>query len=416
MLANAKFAAVLSVLILGGCASKLSNASGSEASMSAFAGGSGSPRREPVPDPSLNDMAAASYNVPAKWHFEGMLMQASPCLASPSLVARATSPDGLSYVEDLPTYAWTWTEGFNAKNQQQGCLSFKSEVKPQEFLKYLSSAMNLEYVSDDPLPPEILAALEKGRAEQKAKDAQFYAASHLQAPQNSVEMAAATVRYKNGTFVMKGQLSAPVNCTAVFHKGMKSILRGMADTPDWTAHSCFAQPRLIVAPQDRFDSIFNLIKATQIGPTTNPEWAEARRKRMFEQSRQAMNQFAEQDRQRAQAQAQQFAHDQAVRQQMHEQFLSNLQAGTDRSMARAAEVSQSNHRMAQDVVDYSLDRQTVRDPNTGQISKVSSAYSYTWVDNSGKVAYQTTDPNANPNGSLQGSWTRQQVVHGDGSQ
>jgi hypothetical protein len=71
--------------------------------------------------------------------------------------------------------------------------------------------------------------------------------------------------------------------------------------------------------------------------------------------------------------------------------------------------------MAQDMVDYSLDRSTVMDPNTGQISKVSSAYGNTWVDATGKTSYQTNDPSANPNGVLPGSWTRQSVVHGDGT-
>jgi hypothetical protein len=117
-----------------------------------------------------------------------------------------------------------------------------------------------------------------------------------------------------------------------------------------------------------------------------------------------------------QASAQQFAHDQAVRQQMHEQFLATMQRGTDMSMARAAQVANTNHTIAQDWVDYSLDRQTVLDPNTGQLSKVSSSYGYTWVDSSGRTSYQTNDVNANPNGSLPGTWTRQQVVHGDGTQ
>ena len=82
---------------------------------------------------------------------------------------------------------------------------------------------------------------------------------------------------------------------------------------------------------------------------------------------------------------------------------------------RAAEVANSNHRMAQDMVDYSLDRQTVRDPGTGQISKVSSSYGNTWVDATGKNSFQTNDVNANPNGTLPGNWTRQQTVHADGS-
>ena len=68
-----------------------------------------------------------------------------------------------------------------------------------------------------------------------------------------------------------------------------------------------------------------------------------------------------------------------------------------------------------DWVDYALDRQTVLDPNTGKVNKVSSSYGYTWVDSTGKAGYQTNDVNANPNGVLQGTWTRQQVVHGDGT-
>jgi hypothetical protein len=113
--------------------------------------------------------------------------------------------------------------------------------------------------------------------------------------------------------------------------------------------------------------------------------------------------------------AQQFAHDQGVRQQMHEEFLSTVQRGTDMSMNQAAQIANSNHTIASDWVDYSLDQQTVRDPITGQMSKVSSAYSYTWVDSSGKNSYQTNLVNADPNGTLNGTWTRQQQVHGNGT-
>ena len=84
-------------------------------------------------------------------------------------------------------------------------------------------------------------------------------------------------------------------------------------------------------------------------------------------------------------------------------------------MNRAAQIANSNHTIASDWVDYSLDQQTVRDPHTGQVTKVSSSNSYTWIDSSGKVSYQTNDVNANPNGTLQGNWTRQQQVHGDGT-
>jgi hypothetical protein len=119
--------------------------------------------------------------------------------------------------------------------------------------------------------------------------------------------------------------------------------------------------------------------------------------------------------QRNTAQQQQFNHDQAVRQQMHEQFMATMQRGTDLSMARTQASMNARSTAASDWVDYALDQQTVRDPNTGQVSKVSSAYTYVWVDSTGKNSYQTGNPNANPNGTLQGNWTRQQQVHGDGT-
>jgi hypothetical protein len=41
-------------------------------------------------------------------------------------------------------------------------------------------------------------------------------------------------------------------------------------------------------------------------------------------------------------------------------------------MAHAAEVANSNHRAAQDMVDYSLDRQTILDTTTGTYYKVTN--------------------------------------------
>ena len=107
-----------------------------------------------------------------------------------------------------------------------------------------------------------------------------------------------------------------------------------------------------------------------------------------------------------------FERGQAVRAQQHQQFLANMQAGTDRSMANARATANSNHAIAQDWCDYALDRQTVTGP--GGTVKVSSAYNQTWTNGSGQY-YQTNDPNANPNGVLSGTWTQTTQVHGDGT-
>jgi hypothetical protein len=37
------------------------------------------------------------------------------------------------------------------------------------------------------------------------------------------------------------------------------------------------------------------------------------------------------------------------------------------------------------------------------------------MNSSGNTSYQTNDANANPNGVMAGTWTKQQVVHGNGT-
>jgi hypothetical protein len=78
----------------------------------------------------------------------------------------------------------------------------------------------------------------------------------------------------------------------------------------------------------------------------------------------------------------------AVQQQMHNEFMETMQRGTNLSMQRTADAMQARSTAASDWVDYALDRQTVRDVNTGQ---------------TGKISNQVT-----PGGSLQ-------KVHGDGT-
>ena len=70
---------------------------------------------------------------------------------------------------------------------------------------------------------------------------------------------------------------------------------------------------------------------------------------------------------------------------------------------------------ASDWVNYALDQQTVLDPSTGQVSNVSSAYTYTWVNSAGQTSYQSNDSSANPNGVMTGTWTQTQQVHGNGT-
>ena len=68
---------------------------------------------------------------------------------------------------------------------------------------------------------------------------------------------------------------------------------------------------------------------------------------------------------------------------------------------------------AADVSDYLLDQQLFVNPTTGQTQTQSNQYNHTFSNGSGagSAVVQTNDPNANPNGVLQGNWTELQPIH-----
>src|ERR1017187_729339 len=60
-----------------------------------------------IHDPVFN-LDAFEVTIPAKWHFQGALIQGTQCNPIPFPVFRASSPDGLTVLERLPRLDWVW--------------------------------------------------------------------------------------------------------------------------------------------------------------------------------------------------------------------------------------------------------------------------------------------------------------------
>ncbi len=416
MTLKSKFFSMLMVMTLLGCRGSIpaSAASGANGEGRAAAATGGGTRTEYILDPTFNNMKAFAVTIPAGWHFEGAMFQGGSCESVPFPVFRTSSPDGLSYVERLPLMSWQWGSGPVGPKNRGDCLPLTKGMGAQEFLHYLAATLHVEYVADVPVPAALNAEMEKA-----AKGLDQNHTSGLMAGMtmsNSSEAAAAEVRFMNGSFKMRGLLKVKVDCHLSHFPGRKPMFamdRGMAPSE---VNQCTAGVRYLATPEAKFNSVRAMWDGPALGAQPDAEWFQRYMQRQQQQASAMLS--AQMDRNNKQMQAQQanFQQSQAVRQHMHEEFLSTMQRGTDMSMARTGEAMNARSTATSDWVDYALDRRTVLDPNTGQISKVSSAYSYTWMDNTGKVSYQTNDPNANPNGVLQGNWTKQAVVHGDGSQ
>lgn len=375
---------------------------------------SGGTVKQEIVDPSLNNMNAVEVTIPAGWHFAGTLMQGGKCVPTPFPVFRVTSPDGLSAMEREPTIGWRFGTGPMAVGQTD-CMPLRSALPAQEFLKYLAPTLNLTYVADVPEPAEENATAQQSLQAAIAAYAPKYAAEHLQQPKSTRELARARVSFHNGTFAMQGELRVVLDCTTTTFPGMKSLLRGIPDRPDSVVTQCNAATRFYSAPADKLAGVLAIWDVPGMGGKGLDDWQQAWINRNQQQANQMMAQMQRQTEAAMAASRQMFQQSMAVQNQMHQQFMAQMQAGTDASMARTQASMDARSTAASDWVNLALDRQTVLDPSTGQVSNVSSAYSYTWVDSTGKTSYQTNDVNANPNGVLQGNWTKQQVVHGNGT-
>ena len=338
-------------------------------------------------DPIL-DITAYTLSIPSGWNFSSAVIQGSSCVAGPFPVFRAVSPDGLSGVKQLPRMDWAWSD--NAGVGKGGdCLPYRQEISAEDLLKYMTAVLQVEFVRDDPNPD--LAVFQRN-----------VAANSKPGFTSKGDLAVATVRYRVNKIEIEDHLRVTVSCSAYSRVGSGRV------------ENCSAYVKREFAPKGKYSpETFASIDHTL---TVNPRWNQAWTAVMIQKIKNAdevtgqMVGKALADAGRARnAQASAFQQAQDLRQKEHDDFDARLKEGTQRSMQNTAHSMNARSRAADDWCDYSLDQQKRLDPNTGLITKDSSAYNYTWLNEQGDRV-QTNNINANPNGNGTGNWTLQENI------
>jgi hypothetical protein len=377
MVTKGRLATILIALSILGCkgtsatsAASVGDGSDSAANGTATASVSGGTRAEDIVDPTMDNKVAYYVTIPANWKFKGILLQGgvATCQSYAYESYRVTSADGQSFDEIMPQLLWAYGDGPKPK---MGCLPIDKPMSAQDFLKYLSTTMLVAYSGDAPMS-DGLAKTVKQLRDSYAQPAPFYAQRNLPPPHNTADGAAALVHYKQNGVAMEGRLETLVTCMETQNPGFHSILAGMPSKPATMSGKCTAGVGYVSAPESQFAAVVRMWDNPALGAKQNTEWGNAWVKRYAEQGQAVNDAIIHRADEKFAAQRAEIAHTMAVQQAVHDQFLQTMQEGTDRSMARAAEVANSNHRAAQDMVDYSLDRQTVLDPETGNYFKVTN--------------------------------------------
>lgn len=343
------------------------------------AASSGGTQVQYISDPSL-DMNAIAVTMPAKWQFQSIFMQPGNCVPTPFGVFRATSPDGTSMVERMPSLSWQWGQGpFIGYMPKNDCLPLKGPMSAQDFLKYMAMTMKVHYDGDAPVPPAEQAKSDKSMADAQATYAPKYAASHMQMPKQTEDLARAWVSYSKGGTAMKGLLDVDVDCIETQYAGMPGLspwspghpVQKTTGAPS-TVDKCTASVTYDTAPAGQIESLVRQWDAPGMGTKPQADWLQAWIHRSDEQTAVAINKINHDGQVQRQAMAQQFQHSMAVQQQMHDQFMQGMQQNFDHYQAGVAANWAARDASTSDWVDFALDRQTVRDNTTGEIYKVTN--------------------------------------------
>ena len=358
-------------------------------------------------DPFLG-MPAYSVRYPKGWHMQGGVDQGNVCYGVPSPVFRITSADGLSVFERMPPVAWTWGTAPGFRPNKSACLPLEDTISGKEFLKLFASMLKVEYVGEEPIPDDVLQAIRQNAEASWNFWQNKYRYAGMRPPEYYGDAAWARVRLQNGSYTMRGRITVVMDCN---RHGAGTLMQ----PGRWQAE-CNARVRYFYAPEDKFAFLADhdaAIFAAEL-PAWTRQWNAMYQRLVAAEQQQldAMNKAYEAQRD---VQQTEFNRQQQVQQIEHEQVLATMQRGTDLSMQRSAELQQREHTITADWVDGILGQQTVRDPGTGQIGKVPSGANYVWHNSVTNQSFLTSDPNSNPNGVLDGSWTQTLRVHGDGS-
>jgi len=406
-------------VLLAGCKpsqSATAPASGGDGSPSAQSGGKPGAAKyvsaSPLPnqfttatitDPSLNNIPSATLTIPAGWNLQGITM-VSPCTFSPWPVFRAYSPDALLQMRIEPVFGWQWHP--NARGPlNSGCANISGQVSAAAFLQYYLGTMQggVHVVGSMPVS-SAYSQWAQGLAAQK-NQLNSRVAPAMQT-ENTADTAAMRIQVVNGSFVVEERLRTVVECTMNNDRSTAMSIALYGGT-------CWARVDVLSAPQGQLDALVQLVDTNNLPHGVNsPQWTQAALQRQQRQGAQAMAALTAQEQQESKMIYQQFQQIMQRSAAEHQAFMQQQESQFESAMNNANASMNAQSTAASDWVDYSLDQQTVMNPD-GSTTKVSSGFSQTWTN--GSQWYQTNDPNSNPNGFLQGNWTPTTQVHGNGA-
>jgi hypothetical protein len=347
-----------------------------------------------IADPSFAGMKAFTVNIPAGWQFQGTVVRGPECYPNSFPAFRAYSRDGLTEIRLLPAFNWSFHPAIKM-NTVAGCLPLKGAMSAVEFMNYF-----LELIPGGVhrVGPMSIAQPYRERVENVATA--INAANHNPGFHASIDTAALRVETHNGSFTIEESVRVWLGCRINSVAG------------PFNGGGCDAHVDILRAPKGKLDALVALVDAHDLTkPTGEPQWKQAYLQRQNAEDANRLRDLNAQEARQENMLRTQFEQFRDTMNHNHEAFMAQQESQFHSAMNASITAMNARTTAASDWVDYALDQQTVT--GSGGTVKVSSSYSQTW-SNGQNQWFQTNNPNADPNGTLYGNWTRDTKVHGNG--
>lgn len=411
--ACALLAAVVFAGALGLAQDKAATSAGADAAMKA--------EKATIGDPTLYGEPAIEVTYPAGWHFKGGLyldgasgnFLGPGCALSSTAVYRVTSPDGLSFVEQMPPPAWGWASGNDSEPYRgTNCFPLHGPIAAQEFARDMAAVLGVEYVADEPVPDAENDRMRKMVADANAANSKAIETSKDKPPQVkwTVDIARGIARFENGSYMMKGRLHVQVYCSVTTFAAQPATAKAKAHDATVMGR-CMAGVVYLVAPEDQYAALAEqwdrpLPEPRETGPLgmgarALDSWIQARANQKAVEVRDTPESgFIENEKMLSLRLK--IEHSDKVRESLAEDFAVMMKKGYARQQpSPGRDAFGDMHReqrpaLPPDWVDDFLNVDVTH-----------------WIDPGGNREFFTMDLDANPNGVLAGSWVKQKDTPAD---
>jgi hypothetical protein len=333
-------------------------------------------------------ITAFRMEIPDNWTFEGVLLRDAACGGAPTIAYRVSSPDGLAGFQSLPTFIWHSSDDpSNVKSYRQFHCKVMDAMTPAEFLTYLAPAIR-------PNPTIGTIGPTVDAAQLDAMIAQYNGNSRS-APIPSEESGGGVRSRLEYTF--HGQV-VEENLRVVVQTFKTQV--GAYNGPKHTAWSSSANVTGLRAPKGQLDSVMKQVAPMFSKAAFTPEWINRQQRKMAADQASAMDMIRKQG---AETSAMLKRNHDAYMKQSRESFEHSQQIDRDRQDAM--------HRGAVAWTLYAGDEQLVRNPSTGEVSRVTNQHgTNAHQDSTSGDIVVSDDPNFDPAYYIRGTWTQLENV------